>query len=573
MSADVDPVTMTVISNYLTTTAREMGVAMMETSYSSVFNEALDFSCAVFDDKAEILAQAEFCPSMLGAMHFALQWTIEEFGKESFGPSDVYIHNDPYRGMAHLPEHMVAKAVYYGNEIAGFVGCIGHMTEVGGRSPGGFPGDVTDVFQEGLRIPPVKIIKNGIDDEDIWRLILANWRTPRVNTGDIRAMIGSLYVGERRVVELIDRYGLETYRKMSAAIKDHQEGRMRESIRHIPDGVYVAEDYVMDNDGITDVPARLKVQVIVDGDEVTVDYSGADKQRAGPINCTYAAAASATYNAFLQLTDLELAANSGCYRPIHIISPPGTIVHVEYPGAEVGGNSEMHAKIVFLIIRALAPAIPDQVAASDIGSSALVSYGGHNPETNEFYSNLLIEVGGWGGRCSGDGNDCCVVPNANCRVTPVEVLETRYPLLHERFSLNIDSGGPGKYRGGLGTVREWVFLAPETTLASFVEREQIDPWGLFGGQPGANCGIFVKRDGDDDYRTFKEAFGTACNAKFSGILLRSGDRLRIVTGGGGGFGAPAERDVESIMEDIREGYCTSDHVLTQYGVVIQPEDA
>jgi N-methylhydantoinase B/oxoprolinase/acetone carboxylase alpha subunit len=559
-----DPVMLMIFSNYLTTVAREMGVAMMETAYSSVFNEAQDFSCGLFDRNTDMLSQAEFCPSMMGSIHFAARWIVDEYGLQSFGPNDVYLHNDPYRGMCHLPEHMVIKAVYYGDEIVGLVGCIGHMTEVGGRAPGGFPGDVTDIFQEGLRIPPTKLIKDGQEVKEVWNIIAANVRTPRANIGDLKAMIGSLYIGESRIVDLIDKYGLSTYQEMCVELKDYQERRMRELIRSIPNGVYESEEYVMDNDGISNDPVKVKVKVTVCDEQVEVDFAGSDPQRDGPINCTFAATASAVYNAILQISDLNISANAGCYRPISIKAPLGTVVNVAYPGACVGGNSEMHAKLVFLLLRALAKAIPEKVAAPDIGTSALISYGGHNIETDEFYSNLLIESGGWGGRNSGDGNDAVTVPNSNCRITPIEVLETRYPLRHLKFTLHEGSGGAGKCRGGLGTNREIELLNSKTRVSAFVEREKLKPWGLFGGKEGSNSGFFVKRKGEAEYRTFSEAFGTICNGKFSDRYLSEGDCIRVVTGGGGGYGPPEERGIEAIRNDLDEGYFSEADLCRDY---------
>jgi len=566
-----DPVMLIIFSNYLTAVAREMGVAMMETAYSSVFNEAMDFSCGVFDNKLEMLAQGEFCPSMMGSIHFAAKWIVNEYGIESFGPRDVYLHNDPYRGMCHLPEHMVIKGVYYKNEIVGFVACIGHMTEIGGSAPGGFPGDVTDIFQEGLRIPPVKLVKNGKEVDEVWKIIEANVRTPRANIGDLRAMIGSLHIGEKRIIELLDKYGLATFKEITSELKDYQEHRMRELIKSIPNGIYSVDEYVMDNDGISDDPVKVKVKVNVSNDKIVVDFTGSDPQRDGPINCTFAATASAVYNSILQISDLNISANAGCYKPIEIIAPIGTVVNVSYPGACVGGNSEMHAKLVFLILKALTPVIPERVAASDIGTSALISYGGHNPETDEFYSNLLIESGGWGGRISGDGNNAVTVPNSNCRITQVEILETRYPLIHHKFALNTGSGGAGKFRGGLGTVREICLLAPKTRISAFVEREKIKPWGLLVGKEGKNSGFFVKRKGDSVYRTFGETFGTVCNAKFSNINLVAGDCVKVVTGGGGGYGDPIERSIDSIKEDLDEEYYSVQELEIDYPQFKQSE--
>lgn len=559
----VDPVLMTLVNNYLNTTTMEMGLAMARTAYSPIFNETWDFSCGVFDEQGEILSQGEFCPAQTAALQFAIEWIIKEKGIESFGPEDFYLHNDPYRGMNHLPEHAVFKAVYYRSKLIGFTSTIGHMAELGGIAPGGFPPDATEVFQEGLRIPPVKIIKNGKEDEEIWELIKANVRTPRKNVGDIRAMVGACRLGEKRLLELVDHYGLKSYRNITENLKSYAENRMREEIRLIPDGVYEDDEYLMDNDGIEDRPFKIKVKVAVKGDEVVVDYTGSEKQTKGPINCTYVATAAATYNAFMQITPLDIPSNKGRYRPIELVIPPG-ILNVQYPGSSVIGNTELHPHIVMLIFRALSEVIPDKVSAANNGTCALIGFGGVHPRTKELIADMNTEAMGHGARSQSDGNDARTLINGNTRIASVEVLETRYPFIHDRFCLNVNSGGAGKYRGGLGTIREIEILADELRLSACVEREKLTPWGLFGGQPGKNSGILVKRKGDNAYETFKEAYGTRCNAKFSNAVLKRGDKLLIFTGGGGGYGNPEEREAGRIVEDLKEGYFSEEEIISSY---------
>ena len=568
---EIDQITLQVVNNYLVTTAREMGVAMRNTSYSPLFNEGLDFSCAIFDEKGEMIAQAEFCPAHLGAIIYIAEWTIQEIGPENFHPGDVVLHNDPFRGGCHLPEFCVIKPVFAGDELVGYVCNIGHMTEVGGMVPGGFAGDAIEVFQEGLRIPPVKIMEGGRDVESIWNIIMANVRTPRMSYGDMRAMIGSLHVGEARLHELVQRYGLTELRSIKEAIKDYSERRMRAEIAEMPDGVYAFEDYCADNDGITNTPARLKLTVTIAGDSMRVDYTGSDPQRKGPINCTYGVTASATYNALLHLTDHDIPSNHGCYRPVRIIAPPGTIVNVEYPGASVGGNSEIHPHLVMAIYGALSQVLPDRVSAHDGGTSELLAIGGVHPDTGEVFANLSNEGCGWGGRATKDGNNVLCIPNGNCAIAPIEVLETRYPLVHEQFALHEGSGGAGRNRGGLGCIRQIRVSCDEMRASAFIEKETIQPWGLFGGQPGKNSAILVRRQGQDDFITFTEAYHTACNGKFSDILLHDGETLKLVTSGGGGYGDPLDRDFERIAEDVRQGFVSREQVERDYTVVLKPD--
>lgn len=563
---EIDQITLQVANNYLVTTAREMGIAMRNTSYSPLFNEGLDFSCAIFDDGGEMIAQAEFCPAQLGAIIYVVEWTILEIGRENFRPGDVVIHNDPFRGGCHLPEYCVIKPVFAEEELVAFVSCIGHMTEVGGKVPGGFAGDATEVFQEGIRIPPLKIVDAGEDVEAVWNIILANVRTPRTSYGDMKAMIGSLYVGERRVVELVEKYGVAQFREIKEAIKDYSERRMRAEIEAMPDGIYEFEDIVIDNDGITNDTATLKVKVTIDEDRMTVDYTGSDAQRRGPVNCTYGVTASATYNALLHLTDHTIPSNHGCYRAVRIIAPPGTIVNVEYPGASVGGNSEIHPHLVMAIYGALAPVLPHRVSAHDGGTSALVAVGGIHPETEDVFANLTNEGCGWGGRPTKDGNNALCIPNGNCALQPIEILETRYPILHEALAIHEGSAGAGRNRGGFGYYRQFRVESAELRVSGFIEKERTRPWGLFGGEPGKTAALLVRTRGKD-FRTFGEAFGVACNGKFSDVYLAKGDSIRIVTSGGGGYGSPLEREPERIEEDVRQGFISHEQAEEEYGVV------
>lgn len=565
-SEAIDQVTLQVVNNYLVTTAREMGIAMRNTAYSPLFNEGLDFSCAVFDHQGEMIGQAEFCPAQLGAIIYVVEWTILEIGIENFHPGDVVLHNDPFRGGCHLPEYCVIKPVFHADELVGFVACIGHMTEVGGMAPGGFPGDAIEVFQEGVRIPPVKIVERGENVDAVWNIILANVRTPKVSYGDMMAMIGSLFVGERRFQELAEKYGNERLHEITEAIKDYSERRMRAEIAEMPDGVYELERWVADDDGITREPARIKVTVTIDGENMTVDYTGSDAQRRGPVNCTYGVTASATYNALMHLTDSSVPSNHGCYRAVRIIAPPGTIVNVEYPGASVGGNSEIQPHLVDAVFGALASALPDRVPAECGGTNSLVSFGGIHPDTNEPFASLVNEGCGWGGRPHADGNNALCQYVGNCGCQPVEILETRYPIVHESFRISEGSAGAGRNRGGFGTVREFRVEADELRVSAFIERAQIRPYGLFGGHDGGLAGVELARAGSG-YGPPSETAGVVCDGKFSDVFLRRGDRLRNFCSGGAGYGDPLEREPQRVEADVCDGFITREQASAQYGVV------
>jgi 5-oxoprolinase (ATP-hydrolysing)/N-methylhydantoinase B len=561
----IDQVTLQVVNNYLVTTAREMGIAMRNTAYSPLFNEGLDFSCAIFDRHGHMIGQAEFCPAQLGAIIYVVGWTIHEIGLENFHPGDVVLHNDPFRGGCHLPEHCVIKPVFHDGELFAFVGCIGHMTEVGGKAPGGFPGDATEVFQEGIRFPPVKIVEAGQDVEAIWNIMFANVRTPKVSYGDMMAMIGSLYVGERRMVELAEKHGTDRLHTITESIKDYSERRMRAEIAEMPDGVYELARLSADDDGITAEPATIRVKITIAGEHMTVDFTGSDRQRKGPVNCTYGVTASATYNALMHLTDSSIPSNHGCYRPVRIIAPSGTIVNVEYPGASVGGNSEIQPHIVDLIFGALAEALPDRVPAECGGTNSLVSFGGIHPETGEPFASLVTEGCGWGGRPQKDGNSSLCQYVGNCPCQPVEILESRYPIVHEVFKISDGSAGAGRYRGGFGTMRQFRVECDELRVSAFVERVKIHPSGLFGGKEATTAGIEIARK-DATFQSACDAAGVACPGKFSDVYLYKGDRIRNYCSGGGGYGSPLERELELIEADVRSGFIERSQAEEDYGV-------
>lgn len=563
----VDQVTLTVIDNYLATTCREMGLAMMRTAYSPMFNESLDFSCVLFDKRGRMIAQAEFCPSQIGTIKFTVEWMIDELGADVYRPGDVIVMNDPYRGSGHIPEHTLLKAVFHEGEIVAFVANCAHLAEPGAKAPGGLAGDATDIFQEGLRLPPLWLQREGEDQEDVWKILFANHRTPKVTYGDLMAMIGSLTVAERRLTSLIETYGLDTFRTATEDLIRIAERRMAEEISQIPDGEYSFSD-VIEDDGVVEGDYTIRCDVVVDGDAVTCDFTGSSPQAAGPMNATYAVTASAVYNAFLHITDPTIPRNQGCYRPINIVAPPGTIVNCEFPAALVGGNTEVSPRITDIIFGALADALPDRIPASLGGTSCCFLFGGAHPDTGELYSHFHFEGIGWGGRPGKDGNSQIIVINGNCRNTPVEVFESRYPIRVESYRLLEDSGGPGRNRGGLGMERILTIDADEITVSALFNRMLVDPFGLHGGRPGRNSGIYVRPSGEGEWRTFSEVFGTMSPSKFSNVVLRRGDQVKLVAPGGGGLGDPLDREPERVLADVAEGLVTPAAAGDSYGVEV-----
>jgi N-methylhydantoinase B len=570
-TSPLDSVGLTVLNNFLVNTCREMGMAMMKTAYSSIFNEGLDFSCVIFDRDGEMVSYAEFCPAQIGAILYTVKWTLDELGVDSFRPGDVVMHNDPYRGGCHMPEHTVIKPVFFSGELYGFVANIAHVTEIGGKAVGGFAADAKEVYQEGLRLPPVKIIDQGRHVEDLWKVILTNHRTPLTSWGDFHAMIGSLAVAERRLHQALERHGVDTLLRAGKSLMEYAEQRMRAEIRELPNGEYQFEDWI-ENDGVDpNAQYRIHCLVTVRDDEIFFDYSGSSPQAKGPCNCTYGVTASATFNAMLNLTDRTIPRNSGCYRPIRVIAPSGSVLNVAHPGPSVGGNSEIHERIVDVLFGALSSAVPDRVAASAGGSSCNFLFGGKHPMTGEFYANYHIEGSGWGATINGDGNHTQCPINGNCRNTPVEVFETRYPWIVEEYSLAPDSGGHGRTRGGYGCIRVLRLVAPEITVSSFMDRHTTRAWGLFGGESGKSGSLLVMRAGETRWQTFRDAFGTNSPNKFADIQLHLGDRVMIVSPGGGGYGPPSERDPVLVVEDARERLYSEAVARDVYRVALKTE--
>ncbi len=560
-----DIVDLSLLHNRLTSVCREMGVAMMKTAYSPVFNEGFDFVCALFNRSGRMVAQAEYNPSMLGAANFAVRWVLEEIGADAFRPGDVWIHNDPYRGGCHLPEHMLLKGIFRDGELFGFAATIGHIAEIGGMAAGALAGDATEIYQEGLRLPPVRLMDQGKHAMDVWKIMLTNHRTPKLTWGDLHAMLGSLALGERRVGELLGTRGIEGMDEDTNELIARSEAWMRREIARIPDGDYTFEDR-MENDGITNEPRRIVVNMHVAGDEIIADFTGTDPQTRGPINATYAVTAAATYNAVFHLTDPDIPRNAGCYQPIRVIAPPGSLVNVQHPGAEIGGNSETHCRIIGIVMGALAQAVPERAAAADGASGCNFLFGGVHPETGEYFANYHFENVGWGGAATHDGNDAQCAPLAISRNVPVEVFETRYPFITRSFRLLVDSGGAGRHRGGLGTERILEVRAPSLTVSALFDRMLIPPWGLAGGLSGGTTSISIRRRGDESFRLFTDLFGTVSPSKFSNVEVLEGDQIRLVSSGGGGYGDPHNRPSADVVDDVQNRYVSPQAAAELYGV-------
>lgn len=559
-----DVVAMNVVNATMISICREMGITLMKTAYSTIFNEGLDFTCAIASADGDMIAVADYNPAQIGGMPLLIKTSLHELALEGIDPGDVIIHNDPYRGGLHTPEHTLFKPIFVDDALIGYAVAIGHVSETGGSVPGGFAAEATEIFHEGLRVPPVKIKRRGKDVDDVWRLMLANVRTPQQNYGDFRALIASVDLGEDRMVDLVRRYGIETFEQTVADLLDYSEARMRAEIADIPDGVYRFED-VMEDDGIEDRPYAIRVAAHVQGDEVVIDFAGSDAQAKGAINATLGVAWSASFNAVLHLTDPSIPKNSGCFRPIRVLAEPGTMVNVDYPAPEVGGNTETHPRIAYTVIGALSQAVPSMAPATDAGTHCNFLFGGTDPRTGDYYVCYDFLSAGWGGRPFADGNNAVNCINGNCRMIPIEVFEARYPWLTEEFSLVADGGGAGKYRGGLGVTKRVRCTDAPITVSHMGDRHKRAPWGLFGGGEAAKASLKIQRAGRDDWRTVVESEGKVSPSKFAGLTINPGDTVWLTTGGGGGWGDPAERERAKIESDVDEGWVSRERAAADYG--------
>jgi N-methylhydantoinase B len=561
----MDPVAVNIVDSTMVSICREMGIVLMKTAYSTIFSEALDFTCGLANMDGDLMAVADYCPSQIGGLPHLVKSCLKEIPASEIEDGDVILHNDPYRGGLHTPEHTFFKPIFVEGELMGFAVAIGHIQEVGGMVPGGFCGEATEIFHEGLRVPPIKIKKRGKDSVEVWKLLLANVRTPRANYGDLCALIAAVDLGESRTVQVIEKYGKALFRETIRDLLDYSERRMRAELEAIPDGIYPFKDYI-ESDGVDEERTYvIEVEVHKFGSEIVIDYAGSSIQAKGPINATLGVATSAAYNAVLHMTDPSVPRNSGCFRPIRVLAPPGTIVNVDYPAPEVGGNTETHPRIVGTILGAMANAVPNRTMAAEGGTHSNFVFGGIDAETGDYFICYDIAGVGWGGRAFADGNDGVDSINGNCRPTPIEVFETRFPWRVEYLAFDTDSGGAGKFRGGVGYTKQMICLNEEVTCSQMTDRHLFAPWGLYGGRPGGLGATLILKAGSARWQDMREAYGKKSTSRYSNVRIKKGDRLRLVSPGGGGYGEPRDRDAELVLSDIQQGYVSAPAAEREYG--------
>jgi N-methylhydantoinase B len=539
---ELDAVELEILRAALTAAAAEMDVTIWRTSRSTIVRELLDYSTAVFDRNGFNVAQSARIPQHLNSMGAGLLTVVRDFMPlDHWEPGDVVITNDPYCGGQHIPDILAFRAVHVEGGRIAIVGTLCHHLDMGGISAGSYGATATEIFQEGLRIPPLKLYRRGLLNDDILRLIRQNTRRPDILWGDLQAQIASLAVGEANLTRLATRYGAETIIDACGRILDSSERAMRAMIGRIPDGTYDFEDFI-DDDGITDAPIRIHAAVTVDGDRLTVDLSGCGAQAKGPINATWASSISAVSYAIIACADEPIEANAGCYRPIHVIAPAGSIVNARHPAPVANRITATH-RLATTVLGALHKAIPERIPAAYYGVSYVCSF---QTIAEDGCRGVLveIEVGGGGGQPQSDGPNgfaCGMHNNANI---PIEMIESELPLTVTAYGLRPDSAGAGRYRGGLGLLREWRIDCPEAIFTANLERFKYSPYGLAGGGAGQTGRLTLLREGRS----------TPLASKLGNLRLVRGDVIRLETSGGGGFGDAAERADEAVAHDLRLGY-------------------
>jgi N-methylhydantoinase B/oxoprolinase/acetone carboxylase alpha subunit len=520
----VDPIELELFRHLLVSIAEEMGAVLRKTSFSVNIKERRDYSCAVYDAQGETVAMGDHMPVHLGAMPLSVEHATRAFDLK---PGDVAILNDPFRGGTHLPDITAVSGVFLKGtrKPAFYVANRAHHSDVGGMSPGSMP-LAREIYQEGIRIPPVLLARGGRIDRPLLDLILANVRTPVEREGDLLAQIMAIKRGEQRLLELAAKYGMPTLRRNMTALKDYSERMMRSAIRRLPSGIYRAEDY-LDNDGITSRPVKIVASVTIKGDRATIDFTGSDPQVEGSVNANYAVAVSASTYVFRCLVREDIPYTAGVLRPLEVIAPSGLVVSAQPPAAMAAGNVETSQRITDVILAALAKAAPELIPAASSGTMNNLTFGGWDGSRGRAFAYYETIAGGMGASALSDGASATHTHMTNSWNTPVEAFEHLYPLRIASYRIRSGSGGPGKHRGGDGIVREYEFLTKaDVTILS--DRRERGPYGLAGGKSGAR--------GRNSLAGRKRTISIPGKSRFE---VKPGDVLRIETPGGGGYGTPA----------------------------------
>jgi N-methylhydantoinase B len=556
---EIDPATFEVVKNALYCAAEEMKVVLAKTAYSPLLKVAGDYSCGLFDLRGEMVAQGPDLPIHLGSMPLAVKAVIQ--AATTFEPGDVFIHNDPYFGGSHLPDVNVVTPAFHEDTLLGFACVRAHWPDIGSATPGSY-GATTEIYGEGLRLPPVKLYAAGLPNRDVEAIIFTNVRTPDERRGDLRAQLAANHRGVTRLQDLARKYGVPRLLAIMQEVMDYSERMMRARLAALPDGRATFEDFC-DGDGILengdkdDRPFWIRMRVDKRGDRLTVDFAGTDPQVPGPMNAPLNVTASGIYCAIKMIADPGdlVPPNSGCWRPIALVAAPGTVVSAVSPAPVVYANHEISHRVCDMLFGAMAQLAPERVMACSQGTSAILTLGGVDHRTGGRYVSYETIKGGFGARPTKDGITGAASGISNTMNTPIEVLEMSFPVRVERYAIVPDTGGPGRFRGGCGVERVWRILGQPAHASVCLERTKSAPFGLAGGGAGATGRIAVGGpDGAERELVSKGAFTAPPDAE-----------IRLRAPGSGGYGDPAARDRERLRDDVVNGYVSPAAAAAEYG--------
>ncbi len=555
----VDPFTLEIVKDSLVAIGDEMFIALAKTSMSPIIYEVLDYASGLTDAKGQLLTQGNGVTGFIGMLSDMVKQTLKKFGDGKLKEGDIIIINDSYGGGgSHLSDVGLVMPIFFDGEIVAFSANKAHWTEVGGKDPGSFSNDATDIFQEGLQFPSVKLFNEGEINQAIVDIIEANVRFPELSLGDMWAQVAALKTGEKRVKELCEKHGKELFLSSVDYLLDHGEQLARQELSKLPKGTFNAEGFI-DDDGFGNGPFKIKVKVTITDDKFVADFRGSHPQVPGPVNCSYTALVSAVRTIFLAITNPSQDANDGVFRPLEVITDKGSVLSAERP-APVSIYWESMLAGADLIWKALAPVVPHRLNAGHLLSVCSVVLSGQHQDTNEPFLIVEPSVGGWGASEGQDGarGQFCIGDGETYNV-PVEVAETRYGVMVDEYSLHTDGAGAGEYIGGSGVIRSYKALSDNQMVSVTFGRNKFVPWGMKDGQDGSANEVYIeKANGEVD-----GPFGI-----YPRYPLNNGDVVKLVTATGGGYGDPFKRPADQVAQDVKNGYITAAQANESYGVIV-----
>lgn len=566
MKTKLDPITFEVIRSSFDHITKMMSQTLQKISFSPILYDMVDFSNALFDSNARLIGQTTNVPVHLAAMHFSVEAAVHKF-ENNFEEGDIVVLNDPYMGGTHIPDVTFVTPIFYKEKIVAFAASRGHWADLGGAATGSEVPGATHIVEEGLRIPPTKIYERRKPVTSVIEIIRNNSRTPYFIEGDIRAHLGALNTAEKYVLNLIRKYGVETVTACMEEALNYTERRTRNAIRTLPDGVYEAEDYI-ETDGRRTESMKIKATMSIAGENIIVDFTGTDAAVDGPINYPLAGTHSAVYFALKFFLDPDAPPNSGMYRPITIIAPENTIVNPKWPAPVYYGNLITSEKIADVMWQCLEKVIPDRIVGMPFADANPITFGIYDSTDGTSYSFGDLPPGGWGGTPYSDGMSATYCRHGNCMDLSPEVAELLYPIYCLERELVVDSGGPGRHRGGL-SLRETFKMLKDGVVTIGMGRTKSGPPSVCGGRAGMP-GKIIKNAGTSN----EEVCGGYDKnenwqiSMFANKELKAGETITIITQGGGGWGNPAERSIQDILEDLKDGYVTKDKLVKDYGISI-----